>query len=217
MRDTPKKVALAVAACAAVAAGAAGLADAASQKKHSTKRHSAASTSSQRSHNETELTGDKAQSAKDAALAAVPGGTARRASTEDPKDSSGAAYEVHVTKSDGSEVEVLEDAAFKVLSVKADRNHGGRHGHGPGDGDGRGRGGPGNPAEAELTGETAKSAKDAALAAVPGGTVERASKEDPNDASGAVYEVHVTKSDGSEVEVLEDADFKVISTKADHH
>jgi uncharacterized membrane protein YkoI len=65
------------------------------------------------------LTGATAQSAKDAALAAVPGGTVRRASKEDPKDASGAAYEVHVTKSDGSEVEVLEDSAFKVLSIKA--------------------------------------------------------------------------------------------------
>ncbi|MEA2467248.1 MAG: hypothetical protein QOJ57_1374, partial [Thermoleophilaceae bacterium] len=42
---------------------------------------------------------------------------------------SGAAYEVHVTKSDGTEVEVLEDSAFKVLSTKASPNHDGRHGH----------------------------------------------------------------------------------------
>jgi uncharacterized membrane protein YkoI len=109
MRDTPKKVALAVAASAAVAAGAVGVADGAAKNKHHTKR----------SNVETELTGANAQSAKDAALAAVPGGTVTRASTEDPKDPSGAAYEVHVRKSDGSEVEVLEDASFKVLSTKA--------------------------------------------------------------------------------------------------
>jgi uncharacterized membrane protein YkoI len=121
MLGTPKKAALALAVTAAAAAGAVGLADAASSKKHQTKGHS---------NSETALTGAKAQSAKDAALAAVPGGTVTRASTEDPKDASGAAYEVHVTKSDGTEVEVLEDSAFKVLSTKASPNHDGRHGHG---------------------------------------------------------------------------------------
>jgi uncharacterized membrane protein YkoI len=210
MQVTPKKAAIALAASAAAAVGAVGIADAASHKKHHTKRHSAASTST-RSNSETVLTGANAQSAKDAALAAVPGGKVTRASTEDPKDASGAAYEVHVTKSDGSEVEVLEDSAFKVLSTKASPQHGGPDGRGH---DGPGHGGPGNPAETELTGADAQSAKDAALAAVPGGTVERASKEDPKDASGAAYEVHVTKSDGSEVEVLEDSAFKVLSTKA---
>ena len=117
MRETPKKAALALAASAVAAVGAVGIADAASHKKHTTKRH--ATSTSSRSNNETLLTGATAQSAKDAALAAVPGGTVTRASTEDPKDASGAAYEVHVTKSDGTEVEVLEDSAFKVLSTKA--------------------------------------------------------------------------------------------------
>jgi uncharacterized membrane protein YkoI len=211
MLDRPKKIALAVVASSAAALGMIGVADAAKHHKHHTKKHSAASTSG-RASAETELTGATAQSAKDAALAAVPGGTVRRASLEDPADASGAKYEVHVTKSDGSEVEVLEDSSFKVLSTKAST-------HGPGDGHGRGgRGGPGGPnGETELTGSTAQSAKDAALAAVPGGTVERASLEDPSDASGAKYEVHVTKSDGSHVVVLEDSSFKVLSTTADNH
>jgi uncharacterized membrane protein YkoI len=219
MRETPKKAALVLAASAAAAVGAVGIADAASHKKHTTKRH-ATSTSTPRSNNETILTGATLKSASDAALAAVPGGTVTRASTEDPKDASGAAYEVHVTKSDGSQVDVLEDSAFKVLSTKASTHHGGPDGRGHDHG---GRGGPegpggpgGNPAETVLTGDTLKSASDAALAAVPGGTVERASKEDSSDASGAAYEVHVTKSDGSEVEVLEDSAFKVLSTKAGH-
>jgi uncharacterized membrane protein YkoI len=200
MRDTPKKVALALAASAVAAVGAVGIADGATRHKHHTKRTG--------SNPETELTGATAQSAKDAALAAVPGGTVRRASIEDPNGTSGAAYEVHVTKGDGSEVEVLEDSAFKVLSTKASPQHGDGHRHG------RGGHGGGNPSETELTGSTAQSAKDAAIAAVPGGTVTRASKEDPSDASGAAYEVHVTKSDGSRVEVLEDASFTVLSTKA---
>jgi uncharacterized membrane protein YkoI len=207
MLDRPKKVALAAAATSAAALGIIGVADAARHTKHHTKKHSAASTTG-RANGETELTGSTAQSAKDAALAAVPGGTVTRASVENPSDPSGAAYEVHVTKSDGSRVEVLEDSSFKVLSVKADKQHG--------RGDGRrGHGGPNG--ETELTGATAQSAKDAALAAVPGGTVTRASVENPSDPSGAAYEVHVTKSDGSEVEVLEDSGFKVLSTKADTH
>jgi uncharacterized membrane protein YkoI len=151
---------------------------------------------------ETALTGTTLTRASDAALAAVPGGTVRGASIEDPSENSGAAYEVHVTKADGTRVQVLEDSAFKVLSTKADA------GHGPG-----GRGG--NPNEAVLTGSTLTQASDAALAAVPGGTVDRASAEDKSDASGAAYEIHVTKADGSRVEVLEDSAFKVLSVKAD--
>jgi uncharacterized membrane protein YkoI len=198
-----------VAASAAAALGGFGIADAASKK--TTKRASSTQTA-RGPANEPLLTGATLKSASDAALAAVPGGTVERASKEDPGDPSGAAYEVHVRKSGGAEVEVLEDSSFKVLSVKAEpRGARGHHGfgHGPGPGGG-------NPNEPALTGDTLKSASDAALAAVPGGTVERASKEDPKEGSGAAYEVHVRRSDGSEVEVLEDSSFKVLSTKAGH-
>ncbi len=73
----------------------------------------------------TELTGSTATQADAAALAAVPGGTVDRASAENPSDTSGAAYEVHVTKSDGTRVVVLEDSGLEVLSVNASK--GGRH------------------------------------------------------------------------------------------
>ena len=56
-----------------------------------------------------------------------------------------------------------------------------------------------------LTGTTADKAKAAALAAVPGATIERAE----NDAEGAVYEAHMVKSDGTHVTVKMDANFKV--------
>ena len=68
--------------------------------------------------------------------------------------------------------------------------------------------------ETSLTGTTLQQASSAALAAVPGGTVTGASTE--NDATGA-YEVHVTKSDGSHVKVIEDASFNVLSVAADGH
>lgn len=59
--------------------------------------------------------------------------------------------------------------------------------------------------ETLLTGDTATKAKAAAEAAVPGGTILRVE----NDAEGAVYEAHVKKSDGTQVTVKMDANFKV--------
>ena len=59
--------------------------------------------------------------------------------------------------------------------------------------------------EALLTGTTADKARAAALAAVPGGTVQRVE----NDAEGAPYEAHMVKSDGTPVTVKMDANFKV--------
>jgi uncharacterized membrane protein YkoI len=64
---------------------------------------------------ETVLTGDALTKAKAAALAAVPGATVQRAET----DAEGAAYEVHVTKSDGSTATVKLDANFKVTETIA--------------------------------------------------------------------------------------------------
>ena len=56
-----------------------------------------------------------------------------------------------------------------------------------------------------LTGSTADKARAAALAAVPGATIQRVE----NDAEGAVYEAHMVKTDGSRVTVKMDANFKV--------
>ena len=63
--------------------------------------------------------------------------------------------------------------------------------------------------EALLTGDTADKVKAAALAAVPGGTVQRVE----NDAEGSPYEAHMTKADGSHVTVKVDSNFKVTSTE----
>jgi len=63
---------------------------------------------------ETALTGTTLSSVSAAAVAAVPGGTVDRATTE--ADGTGA-YEVIVTKSDGTPVKVIEDSSFKVLST----------------------------------------------------------------------------------------------------
>jgi uncharacterized membrane protein YkoI len=68
---------------------------------------------------ETALTGTTLASASAAALASVPG-TVDSASSE--ADGTGA-YEVIVSKSDGTRVKVVEDASFKVLSSAATSCH----------------------------------------------------------------------------------------------
>jgi uncharacterized membrane protein YkoI len=83
---------------------------------------------------ETELTGATATAAKAAAVAKV-GGTADRASTENDSSNSAAAYEVLVTKADGSHVKVILDKNDNVLSVETGPGAGGLGGPGgPGDG-----------------------------------------------------------------------------------
>jgi hypothetical protein len=64
---------------------------------------------------------------------------------------------------------------------------------------------PGRAGETLLTGTDADKAKAAALKAVPGATIDRVE----TDADGAVYEAHVTKSDGTKATVKFDKDFNV--------
>lgn len=66
--------------------------------------------------------------------------------------------------------------------------------------------------EVVLTGDTAEKVKAAALAANPGGTIERVE----NDAEGATYEAHMTKSDGAQITVKLDSSFKVTGTETGH-
>ena len=195
--STTRKGAAALVAVAAFGIGGSAIARAATT---ATKQASASDT--RPNNNETALTGTDLTKASDAAIAANPGATVDRASTEDPADNNGAAYEVKITKADKTRAEVLLDSSFKVLSTKAEAGHGG-HGHG------------GNPNEKALTGDDLTKATAAAKGAVPGGTVERASTEDSSENTGAAYEVHVTKTDGSEVTVLLDSSFKAIKTVAD--
>jgi uncharacterized membrane protein YkoI len=70
--------------------------------------------------NETPLTGTTLASASAAAVAAVPGATVTSATTE--ADATGA-YEVILTKTDGTSAKVIEDAGFTVLSTTATTCH----------------------------------------------------------------------------------------------
>ncbi len=65
------------------------------------------------------------------------------------------------------------------------------------------------PDETVLTGSDAEKAKAAALAAVPGATVDRVE----TDADGDAYEAHLTKSDGTKVTVKFDTNFAVTAVQ----
>ena len=149
---------------------------------------------------ETPLTGDDLTKATAAAQAAVPGATVDRAET----DADGAAFEVHMTKADGTRVTVELDANFAATATEADQGHGGGRGHG--------RGGPHQAngiTETALTGDDLTKATNAAEAAVPGATVVRVE----TDADGAAYEVHMSKSDGTKVTVKLDSNFTATQTQ----
>ena len=65
---------------------------------------------------ETRLTGDTAAKVRAAALAKVSGGTVERVET----DAGGhAAYEAHMTRSDGSRVTVYVNKSFEVVGTQA--------------------------------------------------------------------------------------------------
>jgi hypothetical protein len=139
------------------------------------------------------VTGDAASKAQAAAVKAAGGGTAEAVTSDFP----GTGYEVTVTKSDGSTVEVHLDSSFNVLQ-------GGPGGHGFG-------GPPHGSAEHEnaetaVTGDAATNAQAAAVKAVGGGTAGAVT----TDFQGNGYEVTVAKSDGSTVEVHLDSSFNVL-------
>jgi uncharacterized membrane protein YkoI len=152
---------------------------------------------------ETPLTGTTADKVRAAALAKVPGATVDRVETDN-----GGVYEAHLTKPDGTHVTVKVDASFQVTAVETG-GPGGHHEGGPGGAGGPGgqgwAGGPGGGHdETPLTGDTATKVRTAALAAVPGATVDRLETD-----HGGVYEAHLTRPDGTHVTVKVDAGFHV--------
>jgi uncharacterized membrane protein YkoI len=151
---------------------------------------------------ETPLTGDVLAKVEAAAIAKV-GGTVDVATTENDSSNSAAAYEAHVTKADGTHVTVILDKGYTVLSVETGPGLGGPCG---------GRGPGGGHGETPLTGDVATKAKAAAVAKV-GGTADFATAENDNSDAAAVYEVHVTKADGSHVTVILDKDYKVLTVE----
>lgn len=66
--------------------------------------------------------------------------------------------------------------------------------------------------ETPLTGSTADQVTAAALAAVPGGTIDRVE----NDDHGAAFEAHMTDADGNPVTVTFDENFAVVEIEQGH-
>lgn len=192
MKKNLWKATLAVVAIALVGTA---VAVAAGKPSHTTKATSVASTP------ETPLTGDTLTQVEAAALAKVGGGTVDAATTENDGTLAGAAYEAHVTKTDGTHVRVVLDSSYAVLAVETGPpGPRGPHGGCPGNG------------ETPLTGDTKTQAVAAALAKT-GGTADFASTETDSTNANATYEVHVTKTDGTHVEVVLDASFNVLSVE----
>jgi uncharacterized membrane protein YkoI len=152
----------------------------------------ATSTAGRPSNGETAVTGSKATDLKAAALKQVPGGTVESVTTD--TDYTGAAYEVHVTKSDSTEVEVLFDANLTYVTTQTNTGH---RGHGGGNG------------ETAVTGTNAATLTAAALKQVPGATVD----EVTSDSGDAAYEVHLKKADGTEVTVKFDKNLAFIAVE----
>jgi hypothetical protein len=122
MFRTARKTLMMLAALAAFAAGGATLAGAATNSS-SSGSSSSSSTERPPRPQETALTGDTAAKVKAAALEKVPGGTVLRVETDEHH---GSAYEAHVRKADGTEVEVLVNEKFEATSVEARRRGGPR-------------------------------------------------------------------------------------------
>jgi uncharacterized membrane protein YkoI len=142
---------------------------------------------------ETELTGDTATKVQEAVLAANAGATVDRMETE---GDGSAVYEAHITQTDGTHATVKLDANFAITATET----GGKGGHGHGQG--------GN--ETELTGDTATKVQEAVLAANAGATVDRMETE--GDGS-AMYEAHITQTDGTHATVKLDANFAITATE----
>ena len=69
------------------------------------------------------FTQEQADAATRAALTATGGGTANSVETD---DEDGATYEVEVTRTDGSTVDVRLDESYRVVVIEGDSDSGGR-------------------------------------------------------------------------------------------
>ena len=74
--------------------------------------------------------------------------------------------------------------------------------------------GPNGVREEPLSGDVAQKVREAALAKVSGGTIERVETDADH---GSPYEAHVRRSDGTELEVLVGKDFEVTAVNEMQH
>ena len=130
------------------------------------------------------------QEAEQAALDAVGEG---RVTWSGPEDDRGAAWEIEITRPDGTEADVLVAADGSVVKIVE------RFGQGP----------PlEGPGEVRSGGAVSlQEAEQAALDAVGGG---RVTWSGPEDDRGAAWEIEITRPDGSEIDVLVAPDGSIV-------
>ena len=118
MTDRAKNIALVAASITALALGGSAIAGAASGGDNNSPANAPARAPGQphQRAGETLLTGNTEAQVRKAALAEVSGGTIDRVETDADGN---AAYEAHMTKSDGTRVTVYVNKSFDVVSVKA--------------------------------------------------------------------------------------------------
>ena len=118
MTDRVKNVALVAASITALALGGSAIAGAASGGDNNSPANAPARAPGQphQRAGETLLTGNTEAQVRKAALAEVSGGTIDRVETDADGN---AAYEAHMTKSDGTRVTVYVNKSFDVVSVKS--------------------------------------------------------------------------------------------------
>jgi uncharacterized membrane protein YkoI len=150
-----------------------------------------------------ELTGDERDRASAAALEAVGEGKVTGTETDDEEG----AYEIEVTRPDGSQVDVHLDKDFQVLSQEADDEDG----EDEDADDGRDDDGDRDADDRVLSDQERAAAEQAALAEVDGTVTDAEASDDPGEA----YEVEVVTADGVEWTVELDADFEVLDARAD--
>ena len=145
------------------------------------------------------VTGPEASEATAAALRETGGGTANSVELD---DEDGAVWEVEVTRTDGTTVDVRMDANYEIVAVDSDDES---------DDDNDllefGDSDESDDAEEDVTAAEASQATAAALKATKGGTADDVERDDEN---GAAYEVEVTRADGSEVDVRLDKNYQVV-------
>jgi uncharacterized membrane protein YkoI len=147
-----------------------------------------------------QVTGPAADRAERAALARFPG--ARVTSVE--RDGDGAAlWEAEVTRADGSAVDVALDRDYRIVAIDDESGRADDESDDERDDDEQGDDG-----DARATDPAAERAGAAALARFPGGRVTSIERDADGD---AVWEVEVTRSDGSTVDVDVDAGLRIVA------
>lgn len=148
-----------------------------------------------------DLNGDERDRAASAALEAVGEGKVTDAESGDEEG----AYEIEVTRPDGTQVDVHLDEDFRVLSQRDDEDDDPDE---DGDDD---RADDRDGDDRVLSADERAAAEEAALAEVDGTVTDVEASDD----HGEAYEVEVVTRDGVEWTVELDADYGVIDARAD--